>query len=262
MSEKRLDQILLELFPQWTRSQIQKLIQSGDIEFSEDQISWYPLTKPGQKFDFEKVHPNQFRIRDTGFLKYVSQGALKLEKALDTFEVDVRGKTALDVGLSTGGFSDLLLHRGVQKVLGIDVGQGQLHKDLQSNDKLMAFEKINARYPLPEAILQSFFGEQDQSFDLIVVDVSFISLSLLIPNLLDYLKKGGTLIVLVKPQFELSKKDLNKKGVVKDQESRNLALEKILGVFRQNALEQMEYCDSPIEGDNGNKEFLLKGSKV
>ena len=95
-----------------------------------------------------------------------------------------------------------------------------------------------------------------------VKSFSFISLSLIVPNLVNYLRRGGFLIVLVKPQFELSKKDLNKKGVVKDEESRNLALEKILGVFQQNALKQMEYCDSPIEGDNGNKEFLLKGCKV
>ena len=165
MSEKRLDQILSEFFPLWSRSQIQKLIQSGDIEYSEDQKSWRPLSKPGQKFDFTNLHSDQFRIRDSSLLKYVSQGALKLEKALDRFGVDANGVTALDVGLSTGGFSDLLLQRGAKKILGIDVGQGQLHKDLQSNNKLQAFDKVNARHPLPNSLLQSFFGEEEQCFD-------------------------------------------------------------------------------------------------
>ncbi len=262
MNLKRIDQIVFELYPQWTRTQVQKLIQSGNIEISIEGSPWKVIDRPGVKFPPEKVLKDNVRIADLRHLKYVSQGALKLEKALDYFSIEVKNAMVLDMGLSTGGFSDVLLQRGVQRILGLDVGKGQLHPRLKVEPRLMAYDKINGRHPIPLNILKDFFKEKPPYFDIIVVDVSFISLELIIPNLVSYLKTKGQIVTLVKPQFESTKKDLNKKGVVKSEELRRQALEKIIGVFSQNALEHMLYCDSPIEGDNGNKEYLLTGRKA
>lgn len=258
MSLKRVDQILSELFPEFTRSKVQSLIASQSVQFRQSEGRWMLIQKPGLKLDSELLSADHFLIHASEELDYVSRGALKLKGALKKFDIAVVNKVCLDVGLSTGGFSDLLLRGGALKILGVDVGQGQLHHSLRSHPKLVAVDKINARNPLPQNVLDLFFAGMTQNlFDLIVVDVSFISLNLIVPNLKHYLAPSGLLICLVKPQFELQKVDLNKKGVVKDPRNNLAALNKIIEVFKQQNLDIIGHCPSPIEGEHGNQEYLL-----
>lgn len=257
MNKKRADQLIQEYFPELSRSKIQTLISKSKISI-ETKDGPVLVKKPGEKID-DSIPFSSILIAADDELKYVSRGALKLKKALDFFNINPEKKVCLDIGLSTGGFTDLLLQKGASQVMGVDVGKEQLHSKLKIDDRLVWFDKVNARYPFEPEILEKFFGEKERVFDLIVVDVSFISLSLIIPNAIQYLADGGYLVCLVKPQFELSRGDLNSKGVVKDVEKANQALQKIIGVFEENKLKQVVHCDSPIEGDDGNKEFLVSG---
>ncbi len=253
----RVDQILQQLYPQWTRSKIQTLIEHKKVRMKDAQGLWKTLDKPGTKFDSLPLTQEHFLIEPDEELNYVSRGALKLKAALENFEIDVSGHVCLDVGLSTGGFTDLLLKAGAFRVLGVDVGINQLHQSLKNDKRLVAFEKINIREGLPPALLKEFFVSEPFEFDLIVVDVSFISLSLVIPPLASLLSPQGKLVLLLKPQFELTAKDLNKKGVVKDLNKIPQILEKIDGVLLENKLKRKSQCPSPIEGENGNKEILI-----
>ncbi len=255
MSKRRLDQILSDLYPQWTRSKLQTLIEKGNVEVFHG--GWKVETRPGAKFDDETIGVEQLRVRDDEEFQYVSRGALKLKGAIEEFEIELKGKTALDVGLSTGGFSDYLLQNGIERVLGVDVGSQQLHNQLHNHPGLTAFDKVNAKEALPETILKCFFKEDPPQFDLIVVDVSFISLTKIIPNLIKHLSPQSDLVTLLKPQFELSREDLNKKGVVKSAVRVEEAKKKVIEVLQQYKLEIMNIIQSPIEGENGNKEFLI-----
>ncbi len=256
MSKVRLDQILQTFYPDWSRSKLQALIEQGCVEvFLND---WKRETRPGAKFDAAVLGPEKIRIAEKQEFQFVSRGALKLKEAIEKFSIPLANRIALDVGLSTGGFSDYLLKNGISRILGVDVGKNQLHPSLVGQEKLLAFDKVNARDPIPAAILDCFFAEtQPRKFDVIVVDVSFISLSKVVPSLVQYLAERGDLITLVKPQFELTKADLNKKGVVKTEEGIELAKKKTVEVLQQNKLQIMGMVSSPIEGENGNKEFLI-----
>ena len=256
MSKKRADQLIQQFYPQFSRSKIQTLIQKKKILVKiNDQPQL--IKKASDPFDSEIITKEHFEFLPDEELEFVSRGALKLKKALDKFEINLENKICMDVGLSTGGFSDIMLKRGALKVLGIDVGKEQLHQSLKSNEKLMAFDKVNARYPIDEDILNQFFSESAKEFDFIAIDVSFISLSLIIPNIIKYLKQISVLVCLVKPQFELSRGDLNNKGVVKDPQKALSVLEKTIELLKDNGIKQLKHCESPIEGDNGNKEFLI-----
>ena len=257
MSEERVDKILLELYPTLTRSKLQKLIDKQKI-FYKKNSDWICLKKASQKFPTEAKTKWEWRIEKDLETQFVSRGALKLLSALENFNIDVKGQYCLDIGLSTGGFSDCLLQHGAKKILGIDVGTELLHHSLKDRKELIWLDKINARQPLEESLLEDFFSQTGRDkFDLIVIDVSFISLDKIIPNLPAYLHSSGKIIALVKPQFELDKKALNKKGVVKDSERLPEVLQKIGRVFAENKLKVIQECLSAIEGENGNKEFLL-----
>jgi 23S rRNA (cytidine1920-2'-O)/16S rRNA (cytidine1409-2'-O)-methyltransferase len=257
MSLKRIDQIIFELYPQLSRNKIQSLIEKSKISLLQENQTWTPLTKSGQKFVADHITIEKIRISQDEELDYVSRGALKLKEAFRKFNLSAKDCVCLDVGLSTGGFSDFLLQEGAKKILGIDVGRDQLHDKLKKEKRLISFDKINAKEGIPAEILNQFFGSEKVSFDHIVIDVSFISLSLIIPAMVKLLNKSGWIVVLIKPQFELTRKDLNKKGVVKDNSLREQVLKKIDGVFKENGLKVEDYCLSPIEGENGNKEFLM-----
>lgn len=259
---RRIDQIIALYFPEWTRSKIQSLIQREKILWQPKAGQWVPLKKSGLKVDPAGLSRDSFRLVDDEETRYVSRAALKLERAVTEFGIPIEAKTCLDVGLSTGGFTDYLLSHGAGKVLGVDVGRDQLHEKLKSDSRLMFFDKINAREPLPSDLLMSFFVGDPQLFDVIVIDVSFISLSLVIPPMVKNLKTSGVLIALVKPQFELTKKDLNKKGVVKDPSLLSNVLQKIDGVLQSSGLKPEGHCLSPIEGENGNQEVLVVAHKV
>ncbi len=185
---------------------------------------------------------------DTG-PRFVSRGALKLEAALTGFGVDVAGKQALDVGASTGGFTECLLRRGAGSVIAIDVGHGQMAAEIEADPRVQSREGINARSLSP--------GDFPHLFDVIVADVSFISLTLVLPALAPLLLPAGEMICLVKPQFEVGPAYLGKGGIVRDPKARTEALERVADAANALGLREAARTVSPIEGSDGNTEFLL-----
>ena len=189
--EIRVDRLLTQLNFDLTRSQIQKLISHGNVFYKNQNNLWQVVKKPSELFATTYLQEELWRIDREETLKFVSRGGHKLQGALEHFDISCHGQGCWDVGLSTGGFSHCLLLAGAQKVLGTDVGQGQLHPSLKKESRLMAFDKLNGRHPLPEAVVHSFFADNEPKFDLIVVDVSFISLEKIVENLVHYLHKEG-----------------------------------------------------------------------
>jgi 23S rRNA (cytidine1920-2'-O)/16S rRNA (cytidine1409-2'-O)-methyltransferase len=204
------------------------------------------VDKPGALVD--PAAPIRLKA-DAAPQRYVSRGALKLEKALEVFPVDPRGKTCADLGASTGGFTDLLLQRGAAKVYAVDVGYGQLHPKLRADRRVVVRERENARM-LDAAAL----GER---VELVVGDLSFISLRLILPAVRAILRPGGDAVLLVKPQFEVAKGEVEKGGVVRDDAKRRAALEGIAEAARELGFEVLGHAESPIEGPAGNREWLL-----
>jgi 23S rRNA (cytidine1920-2'-O)/16S rRNA (cytidine1409-2'-O)-methyltransferase len=185
--------------------------------------------------------------------RFVGRGGIKLEAALNRFNINVTGKVALDIGASTGGFTDCLLQFGARKVYAIDVGYGQIDWGLRQDKKVVVMEKVNARYLKPEDI-----GEL---VDISTIDVSFISLTLIIPRVKNLLKPNGILIALIKPQFEVGKGAVGKKGVVRDESKYSMVIEKITSFLEGEDFDIMGVIPSPILGAEGNKEFLVVGIK-
>lgn len=204
------------------------------------------VDKPGQ------LVPEDALVRlkeDAAGSRYVSRGALKLEKALEVFPVDPAGKLCADLGASTGGFTDLLLQRGARKIYAVDVGYGQLHPKLRSDPRVVVRERENARL-LTAAIL----GER---VELVVGDLSFISLRLILPAVRSVLLPGGDALLLVKPQFEVGKGEVGKGGVVRDDAKRRSALEAVKAAAVELGFAVTGEVESPIEGPAGNREWLL-----
>jgi 23S rRNA (cytidine1920-2'-O)/16S rRNA (cytidine1409-2'-O)-methyltransferase len=182
-----------------------------------------------------------------GRLPFVSRGGLKLAHALDAFAVSAQGLVALDVGASTGGFTDCLLQRGATRVYAVDVGHGQLHQRLREDPRVAVMEKINARYPfvLPEKV------------DLITMDVSFISLTLVLPSAMEHLMPGQPVVALVKPQFEAEKGAVGRGGVIRDPQVHARVLGRVVSWAVAQGWRVRNLCPSPIQGDAGNREFFL-----
>jgi 23S rRNA (cytidine1920-2'-O)/16S rRNA (cytidine1409-2'-O)-methyltransferase len=180
--------------------------------------------------------------------KYVGRGALKLESALDYFKIDVRGKTALDIGASTGGFTDCMLQRGAEKVYAVDVGHGQLNWKLRNDPRVIVLEKVNARSLSREHV--------PEVVDLCVIDVSFISLTLVLPNAFDLITPTGVILALIKPQFELQRMDVGRGGIVRDQELHRKAQNKIVAFVRHSGHMVTGIVPSAIKGADGNQEFF------
>lgn len=185
---------------------------------------------------------------DTG-PRFVSRGALKLEAALTEFGIDMAGKRALDAGASTGGFTECLLRRGIASVIAVDVGHGQMAAEIEADPRVQSREGVNARSLSP--------GDFPHLFDIIVVDLSFISLTLVLPALAPLLTPEGELVCLIKPQFEVGQAYLGKGGIVRDPKARNEALERVAGAASALGLCEAARVVSPIEGSDGNTEFLL-----
>lgn len=202
----------------------------------------------GLKASAETAEDAVLARHDTG-PRFVSRGALKLEAALDEFGIDAAGKTALDVGASTGGFTECLLRRSVQSVIAVDVGHGQMAPEIAADPRVQSREGINAR-----SLTAADFPHP---FDLIVADLSFISLTLVLPALAPLLAPGGNMICLVKPQFEVGAAFLGKGGIVRDPKARTEALERVAGAAQALGLRETARMTSPIEGSDGNIEFLL-----
>jgi len=180
--------------------------------------------------------------------KYVGRGALKLEPVLEHFHVDVQGKTAVDIGASTGGFTDCLLQRGAEKVYAIDVGYGQLDWKLRNDPRVIVLEKLNARFLTCEHV--------SEPVDLCVIDVSFISLTLILPNAFALVKPGGVILALIKPQFELQRSDVGKGGVVRDPCLHQKAQDKIVALVSDLGHVVAGVVPAGIKGADGNQEFF------
>ena len=238
-SKERLDKVIKQRGLIRSRSRAQRIIAAGRVK-----VDGRILTRPGHPIDSEA------EIEILSFEKYVSQGGDKLDAALAHFQIDVMGFTCLDVGASTGGFTDCLLQHGAAKVHAIDVGHDQLNSRLRRHPKVVVREGLNARYLEPKDI-----GEL---VDLIVIDVSFISLKLIFPPLIDLLVPDGQIIALVKPQFEVGKDNLPHDGVVKDEALRQTVLTDIRTFIETETPWQVQAeMKSPVEGSKGNIEYLL-----
>ena len=201
----------------------------------------------------DKVKPTD-KLAIAGSEKFVSRGGHKLDHAIEEFGIDVTDLMAIDLGASTGGFTDCLLQRGVASVAAVDVGQGQLAWKLRNNDRVQVMERTNARHLKP-----SIFPQPFKPFDLAVVDCSFISLRQILPATVDLLPPGGRVVALVKPQFEAGKAEVDKgQGVIRDPKIHQLVLNELRAfVNNQSPLEWLTETESPLIGPAGNKEFLV-----
>ena len=238
MARQRLDQLVAVKGLCASREQARRLILSGDVT-----VDGAVINKPSTKVDDTAV------IEVLNKPRYVSRGGLKLEGALEAFPVSPQGKVCLDIGASTGGFTDCLLQNGAIRVHAVDVGIGQLVDSLRQDPRVIVKEHFNARYMTPEDL-----GEKAE---LIVSDVSFISLTRILPAAYSCLAEGGDMLVLVKPQFELQPEDIGPGGIVRDPALHRRAVERIRD-FVTNELKRkwMGVADSPIKGMDGNREFL------
>lgn len=238
----RVDLFLAEHGYVSSRQRAKGLIAEGGVTVDGKLIK-----KPSEDIDEQIAH--QVEIVDGQ--KYVGRGGLKLEGALRDFEMDVRGLCALDIGASTGGFTDCLLAHGAEHVIAVDAGVGQLAKKLCDDMRVTSIEHINAR----DLALGDIGGDR---VDLIVMDVSFISATYIIPRYPDLLKDGGEAICLIKPQFEVGRGMLGKGGLVKDAAAHRFAVERVLKCALENGLTPVGLIASPIRGGDGNREFLVR----
>jgi 23S rRNA (cytidine1920-2'-O)/16S rRNA (cytidine1409-2'-O)-methyltransferase len=244
----RLDKLLVDRGLAASRERAQALVLSGKVLVDDQK-----LEKSGVQVAEDCV------IRLLGEdLKYVSRGGLKLERALDNWKIDVTGKVCLDVGASTGGFTDCLLQRGAARVIALDTGYGQMDFKLRQNPQVRLLEKTNARYLTRDAI-----GEVT---DLVVMDVSFISATLVLPAVVGAgfpespdERRGRQIVVLVKPQFEAGREHVGKGGIVRDEAAQLAAVEKVRAAVLGLGAVTTDVIESPILGAEGNREFLLYG---
>lgn len=237
-TKQRLDLLVVARGLCDSREQAQRLILAGEV-----MVKGQPATKPGAKFD--ESLPISVKNRP----RYVSRGGLKLEGALKAFPVDPQGKVCLDIGSSTGGFTDCLLQNGALRVHAVDVGTNQLVWKLRNDPRVIVKEQFNARYMTP--------GDLGEKVQLVVSDVSFISLTKILSAAYGCLEPGGDMLVLIKPQFELQPEDIGRGGIVRDPLLHERAVDKIRNfVVGELHREWMGVAPSPITGMEGNKEFL------
>ncbi len=241
MAKIRLDKILVDRGLVQSRERARALILAGKVE-----VAGKIETKAGTGFaaDVEVL------LREPDH-PYVSRGALKLVAGLDAFGLEPTGMVALDVGASTGGFTDLLLRRGARRVYAIDVGYGQLAWELRQDERVVVLERENVRHMDP--------GKVPEACDLAVIDVSFISLTLVLPKVVELLRPPGEkpIVALVKPQFEAGKEQVGKGGVVRDPEVRLATVDKVKSWAEERGFGVGDFVESPIHGPAGNVEFLL-----
>jgi 23S rRNA (cytidine1920-2'-O)/16S rRNA (cytidine1409-2'-O)-methyltransferase len=241
MKRERIDKLLVERGLAASRARAQALVMAGLVLVNDQRVE-----KPSETFGADA----QVRVRgsDDPAARYVGRGALKLEAALEAFQLDVRDLVCLDVGASTGGFTDCLLQRGARRVVAVDVGHNQIDWRLRMDARVEVREGTNARHLAPED-----FAER---FDLAVMDVSFISATKVLPAVVPLLKDGARVVVLVKPQFEVGKGEVGKGGIVRDAAQHARVVEEVNRAAGELGLEVIGVIDSPILGAEGNKEFL------
>lgn len=235
----RLDQLVEQLFPAHSRRLIQSWIMQGEV-----YVDGVPVTKPGTQ-----VRPDVVITCTAQEPPYVSRAGLKLAKALDTFGISVEGVVALDAGLSTGGFTDCLLQRGAIKVFGVDVGYGQVHEKIRKDPRVVVLERTNLRDVTP-----ALLGEY---VDLVTLDLSFISTIKVLDAVFACMKPAGTLIILIKPQFESERHEVGKGGIVRDPVVHEKVIARVSQALVERGCTILGVTESPILGATGNKEFLI-----
>jgi len=249
----RADQLLVERGLAATRSQAQRLIAAG-VQWRVGDQAWLSVSKNGEELPLDC----ELQLLDDAETRYVSRGGLKLEGALQQTGLNVNGWVCLDVGQSTGGFTDCLLQQGAVQVWGVDVGHSQLHPRLQADARVHALEKINARQLSTDQL-----GEQGlEGFDLVVADLSFISLTLVIPAMQLLMKPQAHALWLVKPQFELQAHDLGKGGVVKNTALYAQVEQRLRKACASAGLQVLSWLQSPIVGGDGNQEFFIHARRA
>lgn len=239
MAKPRLDVLLVERGLAPSRERARRLVMAGSV-----LVDGTPATKPGTPTDPDAT----IDVRAPAS-SFVSRGGDKLAGALDAFGIDPRGWRALDVGASTGGFSDCLLQRGVERVVAVDVGYGQLAWSIRTDPRVEVHERTNARHLAPDFV--------SPPVDLAVVDVSFISLALVLPAIVPLVREGGSIVALVKPNFEVGREQVGAGGVVRDPEVRAAAVEKVLDAARDLGLVIRGRTPSPLRGPKGNEETFV-----
>ena len=241
MKKERIDKLLVEYAIAESIRQAQALVMAGVVLVNEQRV---------EKSSEEFAPDTRIRIKgQSDKLKYVGRGGLKLEKALEEFHICPSEYVCLDVGASTGGFTDCLLQNGAKKVVAVDVGTNQLVWKLRNDARVEVRENVNARYLKPADCLEKF--------DLIVMDVSFISVTKILPALVSLLKTDGKIITLIKPQFEVKKGEVEKGGIVYDDAKHQRVIKEVNEVAEKIGLQALNLIDSPILGAEGNKEFLV-----
>jgi 23S rRNA (cytidine1920-2'-O)/16S rRNA (cytidine1409-2'-O)-methyltransferase len=280
----RIDQLLVQIQLASTRSQAQRLVADG-VEWQQGD-TWKRVAKNGD--DVPEDAP--VRLLNDAEARYVSRGGLKLEAALKHLALNVTGFACLDVGQSTGGFTDCLLQHGAVSVVGVDVGSAQLHPQLRTDPRVLCVEKVNARALVADDLVAAYedsvgadgmFDDDDAldgdagapeataadpkgfvpAFDLVVADLSFISQTLVLPAVVPLLKAGGTLLTLVKPQFELQPGQVGKGGIVRDASMYLLVEQRLREACADLGLTVTAWFDSPIAGGDGNHEFFICAHK-
>jgi 23S rRNA (cytidine1920-2'-O)/16S rRNA (cytidine1409-2'-O)-methyltransferase len=244
LSKERLDILLVEKGLFQSREKARNSIMAGVV-----YVNGIREDKPGTRFKRDV----EITIKEN-INPFVSRGGLKLEKALDIFNIDLQGKTAIDVGASTGGFTDCMLKRGAAKVIAIDVGYGQLAWELRNDERVICMERTNIRYVKP--------GDIQLIADFAAIDVSFISLKKVLPAVINLIGPEGEIVSLVKPQFEAGREKVGKGGVVREKETHVEVLENVVDTVLETGLCIKGLTYSPIKGPEGNIEYLLYSSKI
>ena len=238
MERRRIDTLLAERGLAGSRTSAAESVRAGRVRIGRDGPR---ATKPGQ------LVSRDVELLVDGERRYVSRGGLKLEHALEELDIDVSGRQCLDVGASTGGFTDCLLRRGAERVIALDVGYGQLDWTLRNDPRVEVMERLNARHLRPD--------ELPYCPDLATIDVSFISLKLILPAVMTFL--CGELVALIKPQFEVGKADVGKGGIVRDDDKRRAAVDSVVTFAKEVGLRVMAVMESPVKGAEGNIEYLM-----
>lgn len=238
--KERLDVILVNQGHAPSREKAKAIIMSGNV-----YVNGQKEDKAGSQFDESKI---QLEVRGSQ-LKYVSRGGLKLEKAMESWDISLEGKVCMDIGASTGGFTDCMLQNGAVKVYSVDVGHGQLAWKLRNDERVVCMEKTNFRYMVPADI--------EDSLDFASVDVSFISLTKILIPARNLLKDRGQMVCLIKPQFEAGREKVGKKGVVRERSVHEEVVRKILDYADSIGFELLHLEFSPIKGPEGNIEYLM-----
>ena len=241
MKRERIDKLLVERGLVQSRTKANALVMAGVVLVDEQLVH-----KPSESFPFEA----NIRIKGSGdpASRYVGRGGLKLEAALREFKIDVAGLNCLDVGASTGGFTDCLLQHGAHRVVAVDVGHNQLDWKLRNDARVELHEGRNARYLKPE--------DFDQKFDLVTIDVSFISITKILPAVVSLLTSQGRIVTLIKPQFEVGKGEVGKGGIVTDPSKHQRVVDEVNRAASELGLRVCGATASPIHGADGNVEFL------